>query len=224
MKFIVLGLGHFGKSLAVKLTQMGHEVIGVDNRMTRVEQLKNDITHTICLNSTDREAVSSLPLKDAHAVIVAIGEDEAASLLTSALLKKLGVRRIIGRVVSDLQRTVLDAMSIREYVLPEEESAERLAMRLDLEEVIDSFKISEKYSIVEGIVPKRFVGMTIGRADLTNTYKVLVLTVIREQQGLAGGTVSKEAIGIANANMVLEENDILVLFGELLNIRELLRS
>lgn len=224
MKFIVLGLGHFGKSLAVKLTEMGHEVIGVDNRMARVEQLKNDITHTVCLNSTDEEAVSSLPLRDANAVIVAIGEDEAASLLTSALLKQLGVKRIIGRVVSDLQKTVLSAMAIQEYVLPEEESAERLAMRLDLEEVIDSFKISEKYSIVEGIVPKRFIGITLGKADLTNSYQVLVLTVIRHQKDKGGNVLTKEATGIATAQMVLEEGDILVLFGELLNIRELLRS
>lgn len=224
MKFIVLGLGHFGKSLAVRLTEMGHEVIGVDNRMARVEQLKNDITHTVCLNATDEEAVSSLPLRDANAVIVAIGEDEAASLLASALLKQLGVKRIIGRVVSDLQKTVLSAMSIQEYVLPEEESAERLAMRLDLEEVIDSFKISEKYSIVEGIVPQRFVGMTIGKADLTNSYQVLVLTVIRQQKDKEGKLLLKEATGIANAQMVLEENDILVLFGELLHIRDLLRS
>lgn len=75
MKFIVFGLGHFGAALAIRLTEMGHEVIGVDNTMSRIEQLKNDITHTVCLNSTDKEAVSSLPLKDAHAVIVAIGED-----------------------------------------------------------------------------------------------------------------------------------------------------
>lgn len=145
MKFIVLGLGIFGKSHAVHLTEMGHEVIGVDNKMQRVEDLKDEITHTICMNTTDKDAVSSLPLRDANAVIVAIGEDEAASLLTTALLKQLNVKRIIGRVVSDLQKTVLVAMNISEYVLPEEESAERLAMRLDLEEVIDSFKITEKY-------------------------------------------------------------------------------
>lgn len=223
MKFIVLGLGNFGKSLAVKLTQMGHEVIGVDNKMQRINELKDQITHTICMNTMDREAVSSLPLKDADAVIVAIGEDEAASLLTTALLKQLNVKRIIGRIVSDLQRTVLDAMSIREYVLPEEESAERLALRLDLEEVIDSFKITEKYSIVEALTPKRFVGKSILQADFINSYQVLVLSLIEQHSADGGKTFSKEASGIATAQTVMKDGDILVLFGELLNIREVIK-
>lgn len=224
MKFIVLGLGIFGKSLAVRLTEMGHEVIGVDNKMQRVEELKDLITHTICMNSTDRDAVSSLPLKDSDAVIVAIGEDESASLLTTALLKQLNVKRIIGRVVSDLQKTVLDAMSIKEYVLPEEESAERLAMRLDLDEIIDSFKITEKYSIVEAVVPKRFIGKTIGNVDFINSYKVLVLSIIEERNADGMLNITKEASGIATAQTVMEEGDILVLFGELLNIRSLIKE
>lgn len=224
MKFIVFGLGHFGSALAMRLTEMGHEVIGVDNKMARIEQLKNDITHTVCLNSTDREAVQSLPIKDAHAVIVAIGEDESASLLTTALLKQLDVKRIIGRVVSDLQKTVLMAMSINEFIMPEEESAERLAMRLDLKEVVDSFKISEKYSIVEGIVPKKFVGMTVGDADFINGYKVLVLTLIRTHSGQDPRKTTREVTGLATAKTVMQENDILVLFGELLNIRSLLKA
>src|SRR5690606_14248121 len=101
------------------------------------------ITQTICLDVTDRDAVVSLPLRDADAVIVAIGEDEASSLLTTALLKQLKVKRIIGRVVSDLQRTVLEAMEIDEYILPEEESAERLAMKLSTIGVIDIYKLSD---------------------------------------------------------------------------------
>ncbi len=226
MKFIVLGLGHFGVALASRLTEMGHEVIGVDNRIARVEQLKEVITHTVCMNSTDREAVSSLPLKDADAVIVAIGEDEAASLLTTALLKQLSVKRIIGRVVSDLQKTVLDAMKIDEYILPEEESAERLAMRLDTVGVIDSFKISEKYSIVEALVPKKFAGKTLEEADFNNRYKVIVLTTIKSYQR-SSGTIDKnykQATGIATSGLVLQENDTMVLFGELMDIQKLLRG
>lgn len=224
MKFIVLGLGIFGTSLAVRLTEMGHEVIGVDNRMNRVEELKDEITHTVCMNTTDKDAVSSLPLKDANAVIVAIGEDEGASLLTTALLKQLNVKRIIGRVVSDLQKTVLLAMAIQEYILPEEESAERLAMRLDLDEVIDSFKITEKYSIVETIVPAKFVGKTVDKADFINSYGVLVLTLIKQTTPDGSPNIAKEASGIATSQTVMQEGDILVLFGELLNIRSLMKA
>ncbi|HEY0668200.1 MAG TPA: TrkA family potassium uptake protein [Sphingobacteriaceae bacterium] len=226
MKFIVVGLGNFGLALASRLTEMGHEVIGVDNRMARVEQLKEVITHTVCLNSTDKDAVSSLPLRDADAVIVAIGEDEAASLLTTALLKQFPIKRIIGRVVSDLQKTVLEAMKIDEYILPEEESADRLAMRLDTVGVIDSFKISEKYSIVEALVPEKFIGITLEEADFNNRFKVIVLTTIKSYQRKDGTIVKnyKEATGIATSATVLAENDTIVLFGELMDIQRLLRD
>jgi len=227
MKYIVLGLGHFGRSLAVHLTELGHEVIGVDVKITIVEQLKEKITHTVCLDSTDKEAVSSLPLKDSHAVIVAIGEEEGASLMTVAVLKQLKVKRIIGRVVSDLQKTVLEAMDIAEYIMPEEEAAERLAMRLDNIDIVDSFKVSDKYSIVETKVPAKYYGMTLREADLTKKYKVIVLTTIKvtNQEGKDGvKTVSKEASGIAQFDTKLMENDLLVLFGEIANITKLIEK
>ncbi|PRD51890.1 potassium channel family protein [Sphingobacterium gobiense] len=226
MKYIVLGLGHFGKSLAVHLTELGHEVIAVDKKLAIVEQLKDRITHTVCMDTTDREAMTSLPLKDAHAVIVAIGEDEGASLLTTALLKQLDVKRIIGRIVSELQRTVLEAMQIDDYIMPEEEAAERLAMRLDNVDIIDSFKISDRYSIVETRVPSKYVGMTLKEANLTNQYKVIVLTTVKSyEEKVSGKTVQRnEASGIASSETRLVEGDLLVLFGELSDIQRLIQK
>lgn len=225
MKYIVLGLGHFGRSLSTHLTELGHEVIAADKNMVLVEQLKDKITYTVCLDSTDREAVESLPLKESDAVIVAIGEDEGASLLTTALLKQLNVRRIIGRVVSDLQKTVLEAMQIDEFIMPEEETAERLAMRLDNVDIVDSFKVSDKYSIIETMVPSKYVGMTLKEANLTNKYKIIVLTTLKtsafkEHQRKQ----TKEASGIATYHTVLQEKDILVLFGEISDIKRLIQQ
>lgn len=226
MKYIVLGLGHFGRSLGIHLTELGHEVIGADLKIQIVEQLKDRITHTVCLDTTDREAVSSLPLKDSDAVIIAIGEDEGASLLTTALVKQLGVKRIIGRVVSDLQKTVMEAMQIDEYIMPEEEAAERLAMRLDNIDIVDSFKVSDRYSIIETKVPSKYVGMTLKDADLTNRYKVIVLTTVTLTDAVSKGKTvqSKEASGIAKSDTVLRENDLLVLFGELSDIKKLIEK
>lgn len=226
MKYIVLGLGHFGKSLAMQLTEMGHEVIGVDNKLSVVEQLKDKITHTICMDTTDKASVSSLPLKESNAVIVAIGEDGGASLLTTALLKQLHVKRIIGRVISDLQKNVLQAMEIEEYIMPEEDAASRLAMRLDNIDIVDSFKISERYSIVETKVPAKYVGMTLQEANLTNRYKVIVLTTIRHEAIDEKGRirVEREATGIAKSDTLLRENDLLVLFGELSDINRLIQK
>lgn len=217
-------MGSFGKSLAIRLTELGHETIGLDNNMQKVEQLKDRITHTVCMDCTDKYAVSSLPLRDADAVIVAIGENEGASMLATALLKQLGVKKIIGRVVSDLQKTVLEAMQIEEYILPEEESAERLAMRLDNSGIVDSFKISEIYSIIETRVPQRYVGMTLAQADFTNRYNVIVLTVLTLSKGSENGLtkIFKRASGIATPNTVMLENEVLVLFGELSDIEKLM--
>ena len=226
MKYIVLGLGNFGRALAIRLTELGHEVIGADNRMAKVEQLKEKITHTVCMDSTDADAVSALPLRDANAVIVAIGEDEGASLLTTALLKQLQVKRIIGRVVSDLQKTVLEAMAIDEYIMPEEDAAGRLAMRLDNIDIVDSFKISDNYSIIETKVPNKYVGLTLKEANLTNKYRVIVLTTIKKTEKEENGKmkVCKEATGIAQSDTVLAEGDVLVLFGELKDINRLIQK
>lgn len=226
MKYIVLGLGHFGRSLAIRLTEMGHEVIGVDVKLTLVEQFKDQITHTVCLDTTDRESVRSLPLKDSDAVIVGIGEDGGASILTTALLKQLQVKRIIGRVISDLQKTVLEAMDITEYVMPEEEAATRLAMRLDNIDIVDSFQVSDKYSIIETKVPAKYVGLSLQEANLTNIYKVIVLTTLRDQVGsaLRQNRLKREATGIAKSDTILQEGDVLVLFGEMADIMRLIRK
>lgn len=224
MKYIVLGLGHFGRSLGAHLTEMGHEVIGADRNIQIVEQLKDKITHTVCLDTTDKEAVSSLPLKECDAVIIAIGEDEGASLLTTALVKQFNVKRIIGRVVSDLQRTVMEAMQIDEYIMPEEEAAERLALRLDNVDIVDSFKVSDKYSIIETKVPAKYVGKTLMEANLTNTFKVIVLTTITISDKNDRSGHNKLASGIAKSDTMLRENDLLVLFGELSDIKKLIEK
>src|SRR5690606_2518537 len=226
MKFIVFGLGIFGKSLSVRLTELGHEVIAIDKNPQKVEQLKEKITHTVCMDSTDREAVSALPMKDADAVIVAIGEDEASSLLTAALLKQLEIKRIIGWVVSDLQKSRLEAMQIDDYVLPEEESAEKLAIRLSNKGVVDSFTVSERYSIIEIKVPEKYVGKTLGEVDFPNKYQVIVLTTLsvskRSDEGIT--KITKRANGLAMPETLLNENDIMVLFGEMRDITKLMNN
>lgn len=216
MKYIVLGLGNFGTALSIQLTSQGHEVIAVDKDMSKVDRIKDRITHAVCMDTTDADAMSSLPLQDADAVIIAIGENEGASILTTALVKNFKSKRIIGRVMSDLQKTVLEAMDIQEYIMPEEDAADRLALTLNHLGIVDSFKISEQYSIIETKVPKRYVGMTLKEANLTNRYQVIVLTTISSQED------QKIVSGLATSETVLRENEILVLFGEISSINKLI--
>lgn len=100
MKYIIIGLGNFGASLAQKLTKTGNEVIGVDSQMGKVNALKEKITHTICLDATDEQAISHLPVSGTDVVMVCIGEDEGANILATALMKRSKAKRLISRAVS----------------------------------------------------------------------------------------------------------------------------
>ena len=117
-------------------------------------------------------------------------------------------------------------MEINEYIMPEEEAAERLAMRLDNIDIVDSFKVSDRYSIVETKVPQRYIGMTLREANLTNLYKIIVLTTVKITETKKDGITKeqKEASGIATSETVMAEGDILVVFGELSDINKLIQK
>jgi trk system potassium uptake protein TrkA len=225
MKFIVIGLGTFGSSLAQKLTKMGHEVIGVDSKLSKVESNKESITHTICLDSTDIMAVKHLPLEDTDIVIVCIGEDEGASILTTALMKQLNVKRLISRAVSPLHETILEAMEVDEIVHPEEETAERWAKKLNIKGVVDSFELTGDYNIIEARVPEHFIGKTLEEIGVRRNYNVIVLTTIKsvEVKNILGLTRKVNRVqDIASAKTLLSENDILVLYGRVKDIKNFL--
>jgi trk system potassium uptake protein len=227
MKFIIFGLGNYGYSLATKLTELGHEVIGVDNSMSKVDSLKDRISQVICMDSTDKESVSTLPLKDTDITFVCIGEDDRASIMTSALLTQLKSKRIIGRAVSLLQQTVLEAMGIKEIVHPEKDSAERMAKCFDIEGVIDSLNIAGDHDIVEVKVPELFVGKSIEELNLRGKYNVLVVTIIKIKKttNLLGQLrEEKIAEGVVGPSRILENNDVLVLYGNIKDIKKLIRD
>lgn len=216
MKYIIVGLGNFGASLAVKLTAEGNEVIGIDTSMTKVDLFKEKISHTICMDSTDEFTVSGLPLSETDVVIVAIGEDKGANVMTTALFKNLQVKRLISRAIDPLHEKVLKAIGVDEIVHPEEETAERWAKKLCLINVIDSYELSDNYSIVEVNIPERYIGKTIIETQLRQKYNILALTTIKkvEVKSIIGKTRIDDTVqGVASPDTVLEENDILVIYG-----------
>ncbi len=226
MKFIIIGLGNFGTSLAMKLTRSGHEVIGVDSKMNKVEAIKDSITHAVCLNSTDPTAITNLPLKDADVVIVCIGEDEGANIMTTALIKQYKVKRLISRAVTPLHETVLEAMGIDEIVRPEEEAAEHWAKKLNIMGVIDSYDLPGDYSIVEILTPAPFVGRSLQEIGMRRLHNIIVLTTIRttEERNILGITRKiKKVKEMASADTVLEKGDIIVLYGARRDIEKLLK-
>jgi len=225
MKYIIIGLGNFGASLAQKLTEKGNEVIGVDIKMDKVDALKDKITHAICLDSTDINAVSNLPLNDTDIVIVAIGEDKGSLIMATALMKQLKVKRLISRAVSPLQEMVLEAIGVDEIIHPEEETAERWAKKLNLQGVIDSFELTGHYSVVEIVVPKKYEGKTLREIELRKKYKIMILTtmkIIEVTNALGATKKTTQVQGVAGSETVLNKDDVMVLYGNNSDIKELI--
>ncbi len=196
MKFIIVGMGNFGGYLAARLTDKGHEVIGIDSSMSRVDALKDKITHTVCMDATELHSVKNLPLKDADVVLVAIGEDIGASIMATAVFKEMNVKRLISRAITHTHETVIKAIGVSEIIHPEEETAERLSKKLEMKGVIDSFSISGGYNIVEVKTPEDFVGKSIGESDIRNRFNVNVLTIIkvRNRPNLFGAMQEREKV------------------------------
>jgi trk system potassium uptake protein TrkA len=166
-------------------------------------------------------------LDDTDIVIVCIGEDEGANILATALMKKLKVKRLISRAVSPLHQTVLEAMGVDEIVHPEEETADRWAKKLILNGVVDSFELTGEYSIVEATIPKRFVDKTVLEVGFRKNYDVVLLTTIKvsEEKNLIGVSRKVNKVqGVASSITVLNEDDILVMYGNIKDIERLLKE
>ncbi len=227
MKFIVLGLGNYGTALSSKLVVLGHEVIGVDKKMELVEKVNHQINHAIAMDATSPDAIKGLPLRDVDAVINAIGEDEGVNIMATALLMQSGVKRIICRVTSPLQQTVLEAMNIKEFVYPEGDSAERMAYKLDLKGVTDSFQISDKFKLIEIELPKRYEDKTIAEIEFLQKYAIQPVTIVRETESRnLLGTIRKTRVvqGVLSPDTLLRKGDKLLLFGDVVNLERFMEG
>lgn len=223
MKYIIVGLGNFGASLAEKLTLQGNEVIGIDSSMSKVDVYKEKISHTICMDATDEVTAAGLPLKDTDVVIVAIGEDQGANVMATALFKNFQVKRLISRAIDPLHEKVLQAIGVDEIVHPEEETAERWAKKLCLNNVVDSFELSDDYSIIEISIPNNFIGKTIREIELRAKYNLLALTTIKktEIKSIVGKSVNRALVqGVAKPETILEKDDILVVYGANIDLQK----
>lgn len=225
MKYIVVGLGNFGAYLATRLTNLGHEVIGIDTREAKIDSLKDSITHVIMMDATDAQALKILPYKDADVVIVAIGEDFGASIMVTALFKQLNVKRLIGRSINKVHETVISAIGVDEIIHPEEDSAERMAKKLQMKGVLDSLDVSEDYNIIEVTSPTKYVGSTIAETQIRQNYNINILTIIKleEKANIFGNkTKVKKVQGVLSGETKIEEGDILLLFGHIKDLRSIL--
>ena len=227
MKYIVIGLGYFGSKLASNLTNMGHEVIGIDNHSERLDELKDSITTIMKMDSTNINAIKSLPLHDTDAVIVTIGEDVGASILTLSILKNLKVKRIIGRAINQLHQNILNQIGIDEVVLPLEESARHVSSMLQFKNTVRLTEINNEYAIAEIVVPAKYVGHSLETADIQNRFDLkLVAVKIAPQESVITSIFRRDyKVDLSyNISFLLRENDILVLAGKFVDLKRFIES
>ncbi|KIX21273.1 potassium transporter TrkA [Flavobacterium sp. 316] len=216
MKVIVFGLGNFGMSLSLSLTETGNEVIGIDKQMDKINLVKDKISHAICMDSTNELAYDAVPLKDADKVVVAIGENEGAAIITTAIIKKLSDVKIISRALSPIHDTVLEAMGIHSIIHPEQDSADRLTKQINFKSTLENYQLDNNYTISEVKAKKEFFGKTLEELDSIDKYSLTLITIIRkkEKRNLIGKkTIIRETIGRTTPETIVQEDDILVVYG-----------
>jgi trk system potassium uptake protein TrkA len=225
MKYIVVGLGNFGSTLAMRLTTMGHEVFGVDSRFEVVDQLKNKVTNVISLDTSKASSYNSLPVKDVDIVVIAIGEDVGASIITTALMKQHNAKQIIGRAINPVHRTVLESIGIETIFNPEEIAAEMFAKQLEMKGVVESFDLSDNCSIIELQVPERYLGRELSTVDFEQKYDLRLIAIkhFEEKKNFLGMKTTKASVNInLKPDHIFSLEDILVMMGELKNFESMI--
>lgn len=217
MKFIIIGLGNYGSILAKGLTQMGHEVIGVDNRKARVEELRDSLSSTIWLDSAEVEALQSLPLNQVDMVIVAIGENFSASIHTVALLRQLGVKNITARALSSLNRSVLQALGVQRVIFPEQEAALVMARSFDLNGFESSFRVDDTHYVLRFAAPSSLVGKSVARSGIAANGMQLLTIVQRIEERNAIGVLHNHEVALDNMTdeTLISSGDVLVVYATL---------
>lgn len=225
MKYIIIGLGNFGSAIAVNLTESGHEVMGVDIEIDRVEALKEKITHTMALDATDTSVVEELPLNETDIVVIAIGEDISANVMASAVFKQLEVKYLACRAISSIHQTILEAMNVDVVINPENEAATKWSIKLAMKGVQDVHYLTGPFYVIEITVPSKMVDQSLEELQLTDNYKVLVLTTFTPREVTNPLGAFKEDVivnKIADPETILKEDEIMVIYGNIKDIRKMM--
>jgi len=226
MNFIIIGLGNFGASLAKKLTALGHDVIGVDKEIAKVDFFKDTIKNTISMDITDIHALKTLPIKDADMIIVCIADDFGASVMTSALLKKLGAENIYGREKSLVHKTVLNSIGVVNTINPEYETASVFAEKLIMTGVWSIYNISDEIKIAEVSIPEEYIGKTVNDINFREFHNIKLLALKQLDRKLTTPSLEKwNAIEMKNleATVVLEKDMRFIIKGRKKDIMQFIR-
>ncbi|MBE5951444.1 MAG: TrkA family potassium uptake protein [Lachnospiraceae bacterium] len=202
-EYVVFGLGRFGMSVAKTLADNGCQVMAVDADPTKVEQVAEDVTHAVCMDVTDVEAIRSLGIGNFDGAIVAIGGSLEASVMITILTKEMGIPYVLCKALTDLQAKVLRKVGADLVVFPEQESGIRIANNLLGGNLLDTIGLSSKHSMMEFTLPEEWVGKSLRELNLRVTKKINVIGIKRDG----------EMEIIPDADAPLQMSDVLVVIG-----------
>lgn len=212
--FAVIGAGRFGSNLALALAEMGHDVLIVDNDEKKVQELSDKVTHAVQADSTNEQTLKTLGITNFDVVVVGIGVDLQASILTSLILKELGAKYILAKARTNLHGKLLEKIGVDRVVFPERDMGLRIARHLADMNVLDCIDFSPDYSVTELIAPKKMIGKTLRELDLRARYEVNVIAIR-----------SGEQINISPlADDMIKKDDLLIVIGENKAIEKLVKE
>ncbi len=214
-KFAVIGLGRFGQKLAITLTMSQAEVIAIDQNREIIEQIRDEVTHAVRLDSTDEDALRAQGIDKVNVAIVGIGQGGRgfeSSILTVVNLKTIGVQRIYARAENLIQGQVLSKVGATEVIYPEIESAQRWAYKLITPQITDKIDFAPGYSIASVIAPASYHEKTVLDLQFRQKYGVNLVSIKRGEK--TNDTKKKgEIINVPLPDTVIYEGDILMVAG-----------
>ncbi|WP_227762326.1 potassium channel family protein [Zhaonella formicivorans] len=210
-QFAVIGLGHFGESVAKNLSKKGHEVLAIDSSEAHIQEISEYVTHAVQANALEEETLRALGIRNFDAVIIAIGEDIQASILLAVMLKELGVKYIVAKAQNDLHGKTLSKIGVDKVVYPEREMGERLATQLSSNDILQYLELSDDYSIAEIVVHPKINNQSLGKLNLHAKYGIIVMAV----------KSGEEIIVAPGADVVVKEGDIMCVMGAKRSIEQL---
>jgi trk system potassium uptake protein len=212
----VIGLGRFGSTVAKELTDRGAHVIAVDENKERVEAVKESVTYAVAVNATDENALRAVGIQNVDIAVVCVGEDVEANLLTTLLLKKMGVKKVWARAISPLQQEILKSLEVDNIINLEEEMGELVANSLVSRSLSKCIPLTAGHSIAELNVPRNLLGKTLREIRLRETFQINLVAIKRKKPTInhLGEREFEEYMEhVPSPDAPLEKTDILLVLG-----------
>ena len=198
---LLIGLGRFGRHIALQLNKLGHEVMAVDSNEERVNEILPIVTNAQIGDSTNTEFLKSLGIGNFDVCIVTIGGNFQNSLETTSLLKELGAKLVVSRAERDVQEKFLLRNGADEVIYPEKQVANWAAIRYTADHVRDYIEVDEAHAIFEVEVPKGWIGKTVGELDIRRKYSINIMAT--KENGKINMAVSPDTVLTDNITLLV---------------------